>query len=121
MSGDGQAGPAEPSREVDMFELSWSDPRFPVQELSAHNALHYFCQPGINPFYDRTSSNERLKQMNHQIIDAERLEMMTGKEYVVVFSQPPVLHLIQVSTPFARPMLFARSCPFSRGTSATGA
>lgn len=39
MSGDGQAGPAEPSREVDMFELSWSDPRFPVQELSAHNAL----------------------------------------------------------------------------------
>eukprot|EP00037_Helgoeca_nana_P004222 m.43898 g.43898 ORF g.43898 m.43898 type:complete len:225 (+) comp14863_c0_seq2:298-972(+) len=95
-SGGGKAGPAAESAAADaLFGLSWSDPRFPPQELSAHNALHYFCQPGLNPFYDRTSNNERIKQMNHQIIDVERLELMTGKEYAVVYSQPPVLHLIQ--------------------------
>jgi len=92
--GGGRAGPAAPSAD-ELFGLSWSDPRFPPHELSAHNALHYFCQPGSNPFYDRTCNNERLKQMNHQVIDADRLEGMTGKEYAVVHSQPPVLHLIQ--------------------------
>lgn len=49
------------------------------------SSRHYFCQPGINPFYDRTSSNERLKQMNHQIIDAERLESVSPE---APFSHP---------------------------------
>eukprot|EP00038_Savillea_parva_P024585 m.44449 g.44449 ORF g.44449 m.44449 type:complete len:244 (+) comp6525_c0_seq2:38-769(+) len=88
-------GPSEPPSDDALFGLSWSDPRFPVHELSVHNALHYFCQPGINPFYDRTCNNERLKQMNNQLIDTERLSQMTGKEYAIVHSQPPVLHLIQ--------------------------
>eukprot|EP00037_Helgoeca_nana_P004221 m.43893 g.43893 ORF g.43893 m.43893 type:complete len:65 (+) comp14863_c0_seq1:298-492(+) len=48
-SGGGKAGPAAESAAADaLFGLSWSDPRFPPQELSAHNAL-FVARPETLP------------------------------------------------------------------------
>eukprot|EP00040_Diaphanoeca_grandis_P016333 m.84231 g.84231 ORF g.84231 m.84231 type:complete len:257 (-) comp25725_c0_seq2:272-1042(-) len=78
-----------------MLEQSFVDKRCPPHALAGPNVLQYFCQPGDNPFYDRTCNNQRLLQKNQGTLNPEELKGMKGIEYVVTHSQEPVLHLIQ--------------------------
>lgn len=79
------------------LELQWSDKRLPPHELFRHNVMPYFCQPDANPFYERTSNNQRVLQQQLGRADnmEEELKNMEGTEYAVIKSQDPVLHIVQ--------------------------
>lgn len=46
------------------LEQQFVDRRAPVHVLQGDNVLRYFCQPDLNPFYDRTCNNQRVMMQN---------------------------------------------------------
>ncbi|CAF1150862.1 unnamed protein product [Adineta ricciae] len=77
-----------------LLNLSWSDLSWFQQTntaLSEETALPYFCQMG-NPFYDRSSLNERFYMNN---LTAEAMMNASGIEYIVIHKQNPVLFIIR--------------------------
>eukprot|EP00050_Salpingoeca_kvevrii_P002913 m.208398 g.208398 ORF g.208398 m.208398 type:complete len:349 (+) comp10717_c0_seq2:987-2033(+) len=80
-----------------MLEQQWYDPRYHPNELIGDLALEYFMQADSNPFYERTSINQRLRQVNaihNRKFDRQQLTTLRGIEYDLEEVQQPVLHLI---------------------------
>lgn len=75
---------------TDQLRLSWHDPvRKPF--LNPQNILDYFCQKS-NPFYDKLCNNEIARM---QKLSPEQMTMMTGKEYILLHVQEPILYVIR--------------------------
>lgn len=74
----------------DQLRISWHDSTR-IPHLHPGNILDYFCQKS-NPFYDKLCNNEIAKM---QKLSPEQMTMMTGKEYVLLHVQDPILYVIR--------------------------
>lgn len=74
----------------DQLRISWHDSTW-IPHLNPANILDYFCQKS-NPFYDKTCNNEIAKM---QRLTPDQMLMMTGKEYILLHVQEPILYVIR--------------------------
>lgn len=74
----------------DLLRISWHDSAW-IPHLNPANVLDYFCQKS-NPFYDKLCNNEIARM---QKLTPEQMLMMTGKEYVLLHVQEPILYVIR--------------------------
>lgn len=75
---------------TDQLRLSWHDSTR-IPHLNPSNILDYFCQKS-NPFYDKLCNNEIAKM---QKLSPDQMLMMTGKEYILLHVQDPILYVIR--------------------------
>lgn len=74
----------------DGLRISWHDSNW-VPHLNPENVLDYFCQKS-NPFYDKLSNNEIARMQN---LHPEQMKVMTGKEFILLHVQDPILYVIR--------------------------
>lgn len=74
------------------LHVSWSDSTF-FPWLNQTTVLNYFCNPN-NPFYNNNCNNEILRMQN---INPDQLIQMTGAEYQLYLSQPPLYVIRKVN------------------------
>ncbi|XP_078000093.1 mediator of RNA polymerase II transcription subunit 6-like [Glandiceps talaboti] len=72
------------------LHLSWHDSAW-IPVLNPSNVMDYFSERS-NPFYDRTCNNELVKM---QRAGPERLNQLTGLEYILLHVQEPILYVIR--------------------------
>ncbi|XP_067938961.1 mediator of RNA polymerase II transcription subunit 6-like isoform X2 [Watersipora subatra] len=70
------------------LSISWHDSAS-IPLLNVTNILDYFSR---SRFYDRTCNNEIVKMQRQS---PDQLLNMTGIEYKLVYSQPPILYIIR--------------------------
>jgi hypothetical protein len=73
---------------------TYQNPQVAPNSITPDNVLSYFCDHNNAAFYDRTSDNEQLRMQNVGLqgygIMNEMLSRMTGIQYVLHSSSPPL-------------------------------
>ncbi|XP_055329540.1 mediator of RNA polymerase II transcription subunit 6-like [Paramacrobiotus metropolitanus] len=77
-------------KDAKTLSINWTDSAW-VPHLSAANVMDYFAQMS-NPFYDPLCNNEQIRM---QRLGLENLKNMVGTEFVLAYSQEPILYIIK--------------------------
>ncbi len=71
--------PATAAPAPNPLHIEFYDPRWPVEGLAGTGAtMDYFEQPGANPFYERDSVNQRVRQQTNMRADEDMLRFVCG-------------------------------------------
>ncbi|ESO01526.1 hypothetical protein HELRODRAFT_100409 [Helobdella robusta] len=72
------------------LQKTWHDANW-IPHLNHTNVLAYFSER-TNPFYDKQCNNEIIKM---QRLSPDKLQEMTGTEYILLHHQEPILYIIR--------------------------